>query len=371
MPDPHSSEAVQVEAGVRNRGVDIAFTAPRGVTTALIGPNGSGKSTSIQLVAGALRPDSGRVLINGRCVADSRTLVPAHQRRIGYLEQRPLLFPHLSVLDNVAFGPRARGRNRALARERASAELAAVGADHLAERRPGELSGGQAQRVAIARALAIDPDVVLLDEPFAALDAMSTPDLRRLLRERLRGITTLLVTHDLVDVLSLAQRVVVLDAGRVVAAGGLDDVLTAPASEFVADFVGVNLVHGIAVAEDVVQLADGVHLTGTGTALRIGEDARATVSPAAISLHREPPGGSPRNTLPTEVVGLDTRGPVVGVTLRLRDQDVRAELTAGAVAELGLIPGTPVVAVVKATQVHLHQTASVQLGARDGSMGQS
>ncbi|WP_432557662.1 sulfate/molybdate ABC transporter ATP-binding protein [Granulicoccus sp. GXG6511] len=364
MPEPGPpgsplAHALTVAATVERRGVQLAFSARRGSTTALIGPNGSGKSTAIQLLAGALQPDSGGITIDGTRVADARSLVPAHRRRIGYLEQRPLLFPHLSVLDNVAFGPRARGVRRDVARARARFELTAVGAEHLADRRPRQLSGGQAQRVAMARALAIDPDVVLLDEPFAALDAASTPDLRRLLRERLEGVTTLLVTHDLLDVLALAEGLVVLEAGRVVAAGGLDEVLTAPPTGFVADFVGVNLLHGTAVDATSLRLDHGPVLVGIGE-IKPGEEARATVAPDAISLHRTAPGGSPRNTLDAEVVALDSRGPVVGVTVHAGAQALRVDLTAAAVAELGLVPGMRLVAVVKATQVRLHRSAPHQ-----------
>lgn len=352
------SEVVRVTAAVTRRGVDVSFSARAGKLTALIGPNGSGKSTCVHLVAGSLRPDRGTVSIGSRTVADDRVLVPAHRRRIAFLEQRPLLFPHLSVLDNVAFGPRSRGVGRGTARDRAYAELAAVGVDDLAGRRPRQLSGGQAQRVAIARALAIDPDVVLLDEPFAALDAAVTPELRRLLRERLVGATTLLVTHDLLDVLALADQLVVLEGGRVLRCGAVDTVLTAPPSRFVADFVGVNLLHGTAISANTLQLDHGPALVGVG-ALRDGESARATVAPDAVSLHHTAPHGSPRNALAAKVAAVDAQGPTVSVSVRVGAQTLRADLTAAAVTELGVVPGMRVVAVIKATQVHLH-------GAGDG-----
>lgn len=352
MPDRNLG--VRVDATVGSRGVSVDITAPTGAVTALIGPNGAGKSTFVQLIAGAVAPDRGSVVIDGEVVAGARGGVPAHRRRIGYLEQRALLFPHLSVLDNVAYGPRARGLGRAAARARASAELDSAGAGDLTRRRPRELSGGQAQRVALARALAIDPAVVLLDEPFAALDAAAAPELRRLLRTRLAGLTAVMVTHDLLDVLALADRVVVLDGGRVRAAGLVDEILAAPPTSFVADFVGVNLVHGTAVGPDALRLDDGPVLTGIGE-LRPGLAARATLAPDAISLHRDPPGGSPRNVLEAEVVALDAHGPVVAVTVRIGGQSLRADLTAGAVTELEPIQGDRLLAVVKATQVRLHQ----------------
>lgn len=348
------ADAIRIDARIEARDVDLDLTFGEGELVALIGPNGSGKSTCIQLIAGALRPDRGTVALDGEVVADPRRLVPPHRRRIGYLEQRPLLFPHLSVLDNVAFGPRSRAVSVSASRARAERELDGVGLAGFGARRVGELSGGQAQRVAIARALAIDPDIVLLDEPFAALDATTTPELRRLLRDRLGGITTVLATHDPLDVLALADGVAYLSEGRAVLQTGVDRLFQVPATRFLADFVGVNLLHGRVVADDTVRLSGGALVAGIAEArLREGE-ARAVFPPEAVSLFRMAPHGSPRNELAAVVVGIEDRGLVQRVGLDVDGQRIHADVTPSALRELSLGVDDDVVAVVKATQVSLH-----------------
>lgn len=346
-------EWLRIQARIEARGFDVAIGVSQGQTVAIVGPNGAGKSTLLQLVAGSLRPDAGEVWLGDELLSGARAHLPAHRRRFSYIEQRSLLFPHLSVLDNVAFGPRSRGVPKAQARSRARAELEAVGVAELAQRQPSALSGGQAQRAAIARALAIDPQIVLLDEPFAALDVSVTPELRRLMRERLAGRTALLVTHDLLDVVTLADRLVVIEHGQIVADGEVGEVCANPPIRFLADFVGVNLVHGIARRTDALSIGDQV-LVGRDAGLVVGQPARATVAPNAIAVYLKPPDGSPRNVLRGTVTGVASSGPAVEVLLLVGDQRLRAELTPGAVAELGLVPGTEVFAVLKATQVGLH-----------------
>ncbi|SDL21281.1 ABC transporter ATP-binding protein [Tessaracoccus oleiagri] len=347
------AEALTVSATIAGRGFDVDLTIAEGERVAVVGPNGAGKSTLLQLVAGSLRPTSGSVALGGREVASPTTYLPPHRRRVAYVEQRPLLFPHLDVLENVMFGPLARGVKRQAARARAVAELEATGCGDLVHRRPAQLSGGQAQRVSLARGLAFDPDVVLLDEPFAALDASVTPELRRLLRHRLHGLTTILVTHELLDVVTLADRIVALEDGGVVADGPVERVSASPSTQFLADLVGVNLLGGTVVAGNRLDLGV-VELTGLyNDDLVPGHHGRATVAPDAISLHRSRPEGSPRNALRGSVVAIEPRGPVVGVTVDV-GQRLRASLTPAAVAELELSPGEEVVAVVKATQVRLH-----------------
>jgi molybdate transport system ATP-binding protein len=348
------AEGLRLDAGVAARGVRVELAVAPGEILALIGPNGAGKSTSIQLVAGALRPDDGEVAIGATTVADARGFVPANRRRVGYLEQRPLLFPHLSVLDNVAYGPRSRGVGKVEARARAERELAAVGLAGFERRRPRELSGGQAQRVALARALAFDPDVVLLDEPFAALDASATPELRRVLRDRLCGITTLLVTHDPLDVLVLADRVAYLEAGRVAETGAVEDVFQRPGTPFLADFVGLNFLHGTADDEGAVRLDGGAAIAGLAESPLPPGPARAVFPPDAVSIFRAAPHGSPRNELPAVIAGVE--GLVQRVSLLVGGQRIHADVTPSALRELALAEGDAVVAVVKATQVALHPT---------------
>ena len=303
---------LEVVATVAERGADLRLTVPAGTTTALVGPNGAGKSTLLQLVSGQVRPDSGRVLLDGAEVSGPRVHVPVHRRRVALLEQRALLFEHLTVLDNVAFGLRARGVRRDEARARARAELDAVGCGDLGPNRSWEVSGGQAQRIALARALATDPAVVLLDEPLAALDVRAAPAIRSLLRERLRGLTTLVVTHDAIDALSLADSLAVVESGRVVDTGPVVDLLARPRTPFLADLVGVNLLVGVATGDDVVALADGLAVTGVPQApLAPGQPAFASFAPTSVAVHASEPTGSPRTHLPALIRTVEPRGAVV------------------------------------------------------------
>jgi len=340
-----SLEAHVVDA---RRGVDVSITVAAGETLALMGPNGAGKSTVLGAVAGLVRTDTARVSLDGRALAGDGIQVPAHRRSIVLLGQDPRLFPHLTVQENVAFGPRS--RRDPDARDTAVAWLERVGLADLADRRPRQLSGGQAQRVAIARALAVEPAVVLLDEPLAALDVEAVPEVRRLLRTVLADRTAVLVTHEPLDALSLADRVTVVESGRVVDEGDAGLVLTHPRSAFGAALAGVNLVEAVAVAADAVRTADGRELVGVPAApLTVGGRATATFSPAAVAVHRIRPEGSPRNVLGCEITGLEHRGGTCRVSLG----DWVADLTTASVARLGLEPGDRVWLSLKATEVRL------------------
>jgi len=226
--------------------LDVAWSAGDGIAV-LFGPSGAGKTLTLQCLAGLLRPDAGRVLVDGRVLFDAEAGVDVapQQRRVGYVFQGYALFPHLSVADNVGFG--LRNRSRVVRRERVAAVLARLGLGGLERRSPRELSGGQRQRVALGRALAIDPALLLLDEPLSALDA----PLRRALRDELRallrelGMAAVVVTHDFTEAYRLADHIVVYDAGRVVQAAPRAELLWQPASEAVARIVGVrNVLHG-------------------------------------------------------------------------------------------------------------------------------
>lgn len=348
---------LHIRAQIPVRRFDINLSISSGERVAVVGPNGAGKSTLLHLIAGSLKPTTGSVEIAGEIVAGER-YVPPHRRRVAFLEQRSLLFPHLSVIENVAFGPEARGVPRAEARARATQELDAVGALEFANRRAHQLSGGQAQRVALARALAIDPHIVLLDEPFAALDVTLAPELRRLLRARLQGITSLLVTHELLDAATLADRVIAIEDGSIAADVAVDELAGAPSTRFLADFVGLNLLHGSAIGPDRIKIG-AQQLVGTPNEdLPEGRSTRAIIAPDAVSLHRMAHEGSPRNALRAVVREIEPQGRLVSVGLDLEGQPLRAHLTAGAVAELGLAPGDDVIAVMKAMQVTLHASPS-------------
>lgn len=349
--------AVAVHARVDPRGLDLVLEVPDARITALVGPNGSGKTSLLHLVAGLLGPTGGTVTIGDRTVSRPGLVVPAHRRGVALLTQRPALFPHLSVVDNVAFGPRAAGLTIRAARSRALAELDAVGCAAFAERRPQALSGGEAQRVAIARALATDPAVVLLDEPLASLDVAVAPQVRHILAQRLRGRTALLVTHELLDIWSIADAVAVLSEGRVVESGPVPAALVRPTSAFLARLSGTNLFTGIAADETSLTIAPGTVLRGLADPAqppRSGEPGLASVQPAAVALHLADPSGSPRNVLAGVVAQLEPRGAVVRVTVAVAGQTLAADLTSQAVAEMGLRPGMAVRAAIKATQVRLY-----------------
>jgi len=272
--------------------LDCELSVGPGEVVALLGPNGAGKTTALRALAGLPPHTSGRVVLAGTALDDPPHALPPEQRPVAVVFQDYLLFPHLSVLDNVAFGPQARGTARRAARAGAAAELHRLGVAELAERRPRELSGGQAQRVALARALATTPRLLLLDEPLAALDAATRLAVRTDLRSRLSTYdgSTLLVTHDLLDATVLAHRTVVLEQGQVVQEGSPAQVLAAPRTDYVAQLAGVTLLRGIARAGSVT-LPGGATLPGGGW--RAGA-VFVAVPPAAVALHeRRPLGNGP------------------------------------------------------------------------------
>jgi molybdate transport system ATP-binding protein len=289
--------------------------------------------------------------------------VASHDRRVGLLLQDPLLFPHLSVRANVEFGPRSRRSGRAAARRGAATWLAEVDLAELAERKPDQLSGGQAQRVAIARALAADPEVLLLDEPLAGLDVAVAASVRALLRRvsATAGRATVLITHDLLDVLTLADRVMVLDAGGVAEIGAVGDVLAAPRSMFGARIAGVNVVRGTAAGPEALRAGDGTRWHGRHAA-EPPEDGPllAVFSPAAVAVYRELPHGSPRNSIRVRVAELDADG----ARVRVRGYEqvdgapgLAADITTESVAGLRLAVGDEVWFSVKAQEVALHPAA--------------
>lgn len=337
--------------------VELRGEVADGEVLALVGPNGAGKSTALEAIAGLVELDRGRVELAGRVLCDTtegRDVAPP-DRGIGMVFQDGRLLPHLSVLDNVAFGLESRGVRRAAARREAGGWLQRVGLEGRGDARPAELSGGQAQRVALARALAVGPGLLLLDEPFAAADAASRSELRRLVAlTSSHAIPTLLVTQDLVDVAMLADRVVVLQDGRAIQTGTIAEVTRRPRSDWAAKLVGVNLFRGHSDGRFVT--VDGDTDPADGSPQRIvavdpppGE-VFVTIPPSAVALYPEPPGGTPRNVWQGTVGSSETIGGRVRVTVE-GPVSLVAEVTPAAVAELGLRPGGQVWAVVKATEV--------------------
>ena len=381
--DDAAGAAVHVAGTVTERGWNVDAALRPGLVTAVVGHNGAGKSTLAQVIAGTLRLDSGRAQIGERVVDDAATFVPARRRGVAMVSQAPRIFTHMSVVANVAFPLRVRGVGRAEAREAALDQLRAVGIADLAHRRASDLSGGQAARVAIARALVFRPEVLILDEPTAALDVEATAQVSAVLRERLMGagITTLLVSHDIAEVLALASHMIVMGEGRVVEEGSPARVLASPTSVFAARLAGLNIVTGLAVARPGlvgVRVGEGALWAaadspesetetagaGRGDAARAGgadaapgggsgvggadaaraglegadaapgadagspeplpsspagETARValTFPPEAVALSREEAHASPRSVLPGVVAGIDVDGSLVSVRVAL------------------------------------------------------
>lgn len=344
---------VVVQAAVASRDVELDVVLEAGLCTAILGPNGAGKSTLLELISGTLRPSSGAVRIGESVVASNQGFVPTQHRGIGLLSQNPLLFPHLTALENVAFGPRSRGMGRAAAHKRARAQLQQLDCANLADQNAAKVSGGQAQRIGLARALATDPALLLLDEPLAALDAVTAPQMREVLRENLTGRTTALVTHDLLDVLVLAQRVVVLNAGRVVAAGPTAEIFARPRDEFLAQFLGVNVLAGQKRGASL-QLAPGVAVQGMSQGPENAVQGWASFPATAVTLHRVDPGGSARNLLQGVVRGIEPRGPVARVLCEVAGQQIAADVMGQSVAQLGIAVGEAVMLAIKATAVAIY-----------------
>ncbi len=330
----------------------VSLAVEPGEVVALVGPNGAGKTTTLRALAGLLRPGAGTVRLGDRILDGPDVHVPVERRPVAVVFQDYLLFPHLTVLDNVAFGLRTAGRARSAARQQAADWLQRFGIADLAASRPGALSGGQAQRVALARALATGPDLLLLDEPMAALDARSRLTVRGELRRHLAGFTgaAVVITHDPTDAVVLADRLVVVEDGVVVQSGTPAEVTRRPRTDYVARLVGLNLWHGRG-EHSRVRLAGG-NLVVTTTAAE-GE-VFAAFRPAAVALWPRRPEGSPRNLWAGAVRGLEPVGDSVRVDLDTAAGRLAAEVTAGAVADLGLDIGTSVWASVKASEVEVY-----------------
>jgi molybdate transport system ATP-binding protein len=348
---------VSLEASIRLTlgplDLDMELAIDEGEVVALLGPNGAGKTTLLRAVAGLVPFNSGRVTLDGKVLEDTATglYVPTERRPIGFVFQDYLLFPHLNVLDNVAFGLRSRGMSRGPAAEKAAEWLERVGLKTYARAKPAELSGGQRQRVALARALAPDPRLLVLDEPLAALDVTTRAEVRRDLKRHLtsfQGIR-LVVTHDPLEAVALADRLVVMEKGRLVQTGTPAEVTERPRSQYVADLVGVNLLRGTA-DHGSVRLLDGHAVAAAGA--ESGE-VFAVIHPRAVAIHKSRPEGSPRNVWPGRASHIELMGNRVRVRI---DGEVPlvAEVTPSALKELDLVEGGEVWLSFKATDVGVY-----------------
>ena len=333
--------------------LDMAVTVEEGEVVALLGPNGAGKTTLLRAIAGLVPFRSGHVRMDGKVLEDTATrqYVPTERRPIGFVFQDYLLFPHLSVLENVAFGLRSRGVSRQAAADTATQWLDRVGLQGYAGSRPAELSGGQRQRVALARALAPDPRLLLLDEPLAALDATTRAEVRRDLKRHLESFDgiRLVVTHDPLEAVALADRLVVMENGHLVQSGTPAEVTEHPRSQYVADLVGVNLLRGAA-DQGSVKLASGHVIAAAGAELG---DVFVVVHPRAVAIHRTRPEGSPRNVWSGRAQSIE----MMGNRVRVRIEGVVplvAEVTPAGLRDLNLVEGGEVWLSFKATDVGVY-----------------
>lgn len=343
--------------------LEATIKVAAGAVLAVVGPNGSGKTTLLRTIAGLTQPNSGRIRLAGKTLTDTTrgVALPPPQRRVGLLAQDARLFPHLSVLENVAFGPRCNGHGTNTARRMAREWLDRVGMGKYARRRPAALSGGQAQRVALARALAAQPDVLLLDEPLAALDAQSAPVLRQLIAEQVRssGTTTMLVSHDVLDAVVLADEIAVLHEGAVAERGPVTEVLAAPRTAFTAALAGINLLSGVVDRQAPLQVrtswgvwqgsrqADRVPEAGP---VEVGQECLVRVHPADLTVHRQRPSG-PNSTAAT-VRWLEPSDGGVRVRLAGREELV-AEVELATVDPNWLYPGAELWVQVRPERVRI------------------
>jgi len=334
--------------------LDVSLSIPEGHTVALLGPNGAGKSTVVAAIAGLLPLDEGHITLDGRVldVPATDVLVPAEDRSVGVVFQDYVLFPHMTVVENVEFGLRSRKTPRRSAHEQAMSWLDRIGLGDLAGRKPNDLSGGQAQRVAVARALITEPNLLLLDEPLAALDATTRVDLRRTLADHLDqfGGPRMVITHDPTEAFLLADEIHVIEDGVITQVGTPDDIRLRPRTPYIADLAGSNLVLGMASAGLVTTDTQQLHIADT----QISGPVLAAIHPRAIIIDRHQPDGSPRNTWETAVIRIEHYGDRV----RLQTGDplpLTGEITPDALNDLQIVEGSVVWISIKATEISVEK----------------
>lgn len=376
---------VKLDTHLNTFHLDLGFSAEVGKTTVLLGESGAGKTTVLRLMAGLLHPERGHISLEDTAYFDSQRhiVIPPQERPFGYVFQDYILFPHLSVFENVAFGLRAQHLPQRLIRLRVGEALEQVHLLGLDQRRATQLSGGQQQRVAIARALALQPQLLLLDEPLAALDIQTRREVRQELRHILAniGITTVLVTHQYLEALLFGQSILVLDAGHIIQQGSQHDLLLYPRSSYIAELVGMNFFQGRVIRNETnslctirtqqehhaieVMAALEEHLQGSKMPA-VGEEAFVVVDPRSITLYQKPPDSSARNVFSGEIVQilrLDTPivkeepyGGRVRVSILLNPSlpPLTAEITAASAARMELSEGKTIYASFKATEARAY-----------------
>jgi molybdate transport system ATP-binding protein len=356
-----SAMALTVDVKIRRGAfeVEAAFRAGAGESVALLGPNGSGKSTLVRAIAGLVQPGEGTIVLDGAVLDDAGAAVRVspERRPIGVVFQELLLFPHMAVLENVAFPLRARGIGRSEARARAARLLERLGVAHRSQAAPRDLSGGEAQRVALARALVAEPSLLLLDEPLSALDVGARARVRDLVREELRRFpgVRVLVTHDPVEASILADRLVLLEGGRITQVGTPEEIRTSPRSRYAADLVGINSFQGrfepIEEGAGRISTEEGDVIAPWPEGFEEGE-VIGLLKPTDVTLSLELPAGSARNVLHGRVSSVTVEGDRARVRLATAPPLV-AEVTLGSVDRLRLHEGVPVWASFKAVEVQV------------------
>jgi molybdate transport system ATP-binding protein len=333
--------------------LEIELAAAEGEIVAIVGPNGAGKSTLVNSLSGLIPVANGKVAVGGAVWEDTaaRVRLRPQRRSVGVMFQHLALFANLSVLENVAYGLRSIHTSKSTAHQTALEILDRLGAERLARSPVAELSGGQAQKVALARALAAQPDLLLLDEPTSKLDVSSRTEVRRSLSSALQDFAgvSLLVTHQPVEALALAKRVLVLEEGIVTQRGTPTELQLRPRSSYVAQFVGVNLFEGRSSA-DQVQLTGGASVAVVDAP---AGDVFVSIHPTAIALHRNRPEGTPRNIWRLDVAEIDLEGERTRVRLH-GDLTLVSEITRAAASQLHIEAKGAVWASVKATQVRTY-----------------
>jgi len=360
---PEASGGLAVDAEVTRGSFTLAVTlaAPPGQVVGVLGPNGAGKSTLLSAIAGLTPLSAGRITLAGQILDDAATgtFVEVSRRPVGFVFQNYRLFPHLTVAENVAFSPRARGLGRRAAKSAADHWIDRLGLASLADRKPDQLSGGQAQRVALARALAGQPALLLLDEPLSALDAGTRLDVQAELKRHLADFTgpCLLVTHDPLEALVLADQLIVLEAGHIVQHGTPAQIARQPATDYVAKLVGLNLYTGHADGPQVKLTAGGTFIIADHG---LHGDVLVAIRPSAMVVSTQhPQPSSARNTWPAKVTGLTLLADRVRLDLQGQPPAL-VDVTPAAVAELSLSPGSQVWLTVKATDLEVYTRTSSQ-----------
>jgi iron(III) transport system ATP-binding protein len=346
---------------------DVSFTVNRGRFLCILGPSGCGKTTLLRIVAGLEAQDAGRVFFQDRDVSR----LPVSKRNVGIVFQSYALFPNLTAFQNVGYGLKGRRQDRDAVRRRVEELLELVGLQLMGPKYPAQLSGGQQQRVALARAMALSPDLLLLDEPLSALDAQVRVMLRseiRNLQQRL-GVTTVMVTHDQEEALTMADRILVMDHGRIVQDGTPLEIYHQPATPFVASFIGSMNFIGNAVKESVgtVRIGASTALGTGGVSLRIGDGAEqiAPGLPVTVAIRPEDvlvgrPGESAPNAMSARVGSLEFRGPRYRVTLRLPlgegdDCTIQADIPIEMITRLGIRENMDIAIQLPAERIRVYE----------------